>query len=155
MSDKVKPIPDGASVVIPRLFCRDVAAEIDFCKSALGAVELGRRPGPDGTAMHALLTISGAMVMIEAEIPALPSRAPQPDGSSPVVVYVYVEDVDQTVERAVAAGAKILFPVQTQFWGDRLAWVMDPAGHVWTIATRVEETSAAERDQRWENIRTK
>jgi PhnB protein len=154
MSEQVKPIPEGASVVIPRLFCRDVASEIEFCMTALGAVELGRRPGPDSAAMHALLAISGAMLMIEAEIPSLPSRAPQPDGSSPVVVYVYVEDVDQTVERAVAAGAKVLFPVQTQFWGDRIGWVMDPAGHVWTIATRVEETSADERDQRWEKIRT-
>jgi len=55
---------------------------------------------------------------------------------------------------AVAAGAKILIPVKNQFWGDRLGWVMDPAGHVWTIATRIEETSAEEREQRWESIRT-
>jgi PhnB protein len=61
--------------------------------------------------------------------------------------------VDETVERAVAAGAKILFPAKDQFWGDRIAWVMDPAGHVWTIATRIEETSASEREQRWDSIR--
>jgi PhnB protein len=153
MPAKSNPLPAGASVVIPRLFCRDPAAEIEFCKSALGATELGSRPGPDGSVMHALLTISGAMLMIEAEVLTLPSRAPQPDGSSPVVVYVYVVDVDETVERAVAAGAKILFPAKDQFWGDRIAWVMDPAGHVWTIATRIEETSASEREQRWDSIR--
>lgn len=143
-----------ASVVIPRLFCRDPAAAIDFCTTTFGAEELGRRPGSDGRVMHALLTISGAMIMIEAEFPSLPSRAPQTDGSSPVVIYVYVQDVDETVERAVAAGAKVLFPVKDQFWGDRIGWVMDPAGHVWTIATRIAETSAEERDERWDSIRS-
>jgi PhnB protein len=96
-----------------------------------------------------MLLIGGAMLMIEAEWPAIPTRAPQLDGSSPVVIYVYVADVDETVERAVAGGAKILFPVATQFWGDRIGWVMDPAGHVWTIATRVEETSEEQRKERW------
>jgi PhnB protein len=145
----VKGIPDGSSVVIPRLFCRDVAAAIDFCRNTFGAVEVNRRPGPDGKAAHALMTIGPAMIMIEGEWPSLASRAPTPDGSSPVVIYVYVEDVDQTVERAVANGAKVLFPVENQFWGDRIGWIMDPSGHVWTIATRVEETSENQRQERW------
>jgi PhnB protein len=148
----VKGIPEGASVVIPRLFCRDVAAEIDFCKNTFGAVERVRRPGPDGNVAHALMTIGPAMVMMEAEWPELTSRAPKPDGSSPVVIYVYVEDVDKTVERAVAGGAKVLFPVQNQFWGDRIGWVMDPSGHVWTIATHIEETTEEERKGRWSDI---
>jgi PhnB protein len=148
----VKPIPDTSSPLIPMLVCRDVSAEIDFCKTALGAVELGRRPGPDGAAAHALMTIGGAMVIIEAEWPTLASRAPQPDGSSPVVIYVYVEDVDAVVERALAAGARILLEVKNQFWGDRTGRIIDPAGHVWTISTRIEETSAAQRDQRWSDI---
>ena len=104
---------------------------------------------PDGKAAHALMTIGPAMIMIEGESPSLASRAPTPDGSSPVVIYVYVEDVDQTVERAVAGGAKVLFPVENQFWGDRIGWIMDPSGHVWTIATRVEETSENQRQERW------
>jgi PhnB protein len=153
MASNAKPVPDNSSVVIPRLFCRDVPAEIEFCKTAFGAEELGRRPGPDGKIIHGLLTIRGAMIMIEAEFPSLPSRAPQPDGSSPVVIYVYVENVDQAVERAVAAGAKVLIPVKDQFWGDRVGWVVDPAGHVWTVATRIEATSAEERDKRWDSIR--
>jgi PhnB protein len=92
------------------------------------------------------------MVMIEGEWPTLTSRAPKPDGSSPVVIYVYVKDVDRTVERAVANGAKVLLPVQNQFWGDRIAWIMDPSGHVWTVATRIEETTAQERTDRWSGI---
>lgn len=152
MTSAAKPLPDGASIIIPRLFCRDVAAAIDFCKNTFGAVERLRRPGPDGTVAHAMMTIGPAMLMIEAEWPGLASRAPQLDGSSPVVIYVYVEDVDKTVERAVAGGAKILFPVQNQFWGDRIGWVMDPSGHVWTIATRIEGTSEDQRRDRWSNI---
>jgi PhnB protein len=152
MASKVKGIPDGASVVIPRLVCRDPAAAIDFCASTFDAIERVRRAGPDGTAAHALMTIGPAMIMIEGEWPALTSRAPKPDGSSPVVMYVYVEDVDQTVERAIAGGAQVLIPAQNQFWGDRTAWIMDPSGHVWTIATRIEETSEQERKDRWSSI---
>jgi PhnB protein len=149
MSGQVKGVPDNSSVVIPRLVCRDPAAAIDFCVEALGAVELNRRPGPDGTVAHALMTIGPGMIMIEGEWPTLPSRAPSADGSSPVVIFVYVHDVDKTVERAIAAGARVLVPLQDQFWGDRIAWIMDPSGHVWTIATRIEETTAQERTDRW------
>jgi PhnB protein len=144
----VKPIPDGASVVIPRLVCRDVLVELDFCVTTFRASVVNRRPGPDGTIVHGLMTIGPAMVMIESEWPAISNRAPQLDGSSPVVLYVYVEDVDATVERATSAGAKVLSPLENQFWGDRTAWVMDPSGHVWTIASRVEETTEDERRAR-------
>jgi PhnB protein len=148
----VKPIPENSSALIPMLVCRDPSAEIAFCKNTFGAAELGSRPGPDGTVTHALMSIGGAMVIIEAEWPTLASRAPQPDGSSPVVIFVYVEDVDKVVERAVAAGAKVLLPVKNQFWGDRTGRIIDPMGHVWTIATRIEETSTEERKERWSSI---
>ena len=152
MAEGAKGVPEGASAVIPRLFCRDVEAEAEFCRNTFGAVELGRRPGPDGSVVHALLTIGGSMVMIEAEWPGLASRAPAPDGSSPVVIYVYVEDVDRTVERAVAGGATVLMPVKDQFWGDRIGWVMDREGHVWTVASRIEEPTEEERQGRWSSI---
>jgi len=92
------------------------------------------------------------MVIIEGEWPTLSSRSPQPDGSSPVVIFVYVEDVDRVMERAVAAGARILLPAKNQFWGDRTGRIIDPMGHVWTISTRVEETSSEERKERWSSI---
>ena len=95
------------------------------------------------------------MIMIEAEWPTLPSRAPATDGTSPVVIFVYVPDVDRTVDRAAGAGAKVLVPLQNQFWGDRIAWLMDPSGHVWTVATRIEETTTQERAERWAKILTK
>jgi PhnB protein len=154
VASRVKSIPDGAPVVIPRLVCRDPATAIDFCTGAFDAVERVRRPGPDGTVTHALMAIGPAMIMVEAEWPTLPSRAPTPDGSSPVVLYIYVDDVDQTVERAIACGGRLLIPVKSQFWGDRTAWIMDPTGHVWTIATRIEETTEQERKDRWSTILT-
>lgn len=145
-------VPAGASAIIPRLVCRDVEAQIDFCREVFDAAESVRRPGPDGRAAHAMLLFGRSMLMLEAEWPTLPSRAPRPDGSSPVVIYVYVADVDATVERAVARGATLVAPVETQFWGDRIGWVLDPSGHMWTIATRVEETSEDQRQARWSNI---
>lgn len=152
MAPRSKGIPEQSSVVMPRLFCRDPASEIDFCVGALGAVELGSRTGADGQIAHALLQIGPDMLMIESEWPTLPSRAPTPNGSSPVVIFVYVTDVDAAVERSSARGAKVLIPAQDQFWGDRVAWIMDPSGHVWTLATRVEETTEAERADRWSRI---
>src|SRR5258706_7469693 len=131
-----KGVPAGASTIIPRLVCRDPAAAIDFCVGSFGAIERLRRPGPDGRGAHAMLTIGPAMLMIEGEWPTLPSRAPQADGGSPVVLYVYVEDVDRTVERAVALGAKILVPLQDQVSGHRIAWIMDPSRHVLAVANR-------------------
>jgi PhnB protein len=152
MPDGVKGIPENSSVVIPRLVCRDVAAAVEFYKDALGASDLGSRPGPDGKVAHAMMTIGPAMIMVEAEWPNLTSRAPALDGTSPVVIFVYVDDVDTTIGRAVALGAKLLIPVQNQFWGDRSGWIMDPAGHVWTIATRIEETTEDQRQERWSKI---
>ena len=152
MTTQAKGVPEGASAVIPRLVCRDPAGEFEFCSYTLGAVERVRRPGPDGSVGHVMMTIGSAMVMIEAEWPSLKSRAPARDGSSPVVIYVYVEDVDATVERATERGATVLLPPEDQFWGDRIAWFMDPEGHVWTVATRLEETTAEERTERWSKI---
>ncbi len=151
MTTDYKGIPAGATAIIPRLFCRDVEAQIIFCCETFGAVESVRRPGPDGRAAHAMLLFGSAMLMLESEWPGLPSRIPNMDGSSPVVIYVYVEDVDATVARALARGATLVRPVETQFWGDRIGWVLDPSGHMWTVATRVEETSEDQRKKRWSN----
>jgi PhnB protein len=123
------------------LVCRDAASEIEFLKAAFGAVELSRRSAPDGSVLHATLGIGELLLMLHGETERLASRAPQPDGSSPVVVYLYLEDVDAAMARAVAAGAGILTPVADQFWGDRMGRIVDPSGHVWNVASRVDENS--------------
>lgn len=147
-------LPENTSLVMPRLVCDDAAAEMDFCLRTFEAEELNRRSGPDGKVAHGLLKISGEMIMIEGVWPTLPSRAPVPDASSPVVIFVYVADVDATMDRAVSNGARVLVPLEDQFWGDRIAWFIDPAGHVWTVASRIEDTTAEERTSRWDKILT-
>jgi PhnB protein len=155
MSEPRKGIPEGASAVIPRLFCRDPVAEIEFCTATFGAEERVRRPGADGKIAHALITIGPAMVMIESEWREATNRAPALDGSSPVALFVYVEDVDDTVARATARGARVLMPAANQFWGDRTAWIIDPSGHVWTVAARIEETTEAQRQDRLTRLHDK
>ena len=153
MDTASRRLPDNTSIIIPRLVCRDPAAELAFCMRAFGAVSINERAGPDGSLAHALLKIGPEMIMLEKEWQTLPSRAPAMDATSPVVIFLYVPDVDQTVQRATECGATIVVPVANQFWGDRTAWLMDPAGHVWTVATRIEETTAEERTQRWRTAR--
>jgi PhnB protein len=120
------------------LVCRVAATEIDFCKAAFDAVELSRRADADGTVVHATLTIGEALIFVHGEFPALGSRPPQLDGTSSVVIYVYLEDVDIAIDRAVAAGARVLIPVTNASWGDRVGRIIDPSGHVWNVATRTK-----------------
>ena len=148
-----KPIPDTSPRVIPMLVCRDLDAEIEFCERVLNAEVRVRRPGPDGNTVHAGLVVGEANIIVQAEFPQLASRASQKDGSSPVVIFVYVEDVDRAVEMTLTVGGSVLLPAQNQFWGDRSARVMVPSGHVWTLASRIEETSEDQRKQRWDDIR--
>lgn len=155
MASSSKGVPENSSPVIPRLFCADPDRAVDYYVEVLGAEDIGRRPGPDGHTSHALLLLSGGMIMVEAEWPGVPSRAPSPDGRSSVVVFAYVSDVDAIVTRARARGARILLEPADQFWGDRTAWIADPFGHVWTIASRVEETTEGQRQERWSNIVSK
>jgi PhnB protein len=138
-------MPKSIRAVIPMLVCRDAAAEIEFCKAAFGAVELHRRPGADGSVVHATLAIGEHLVMVHGEADRLASRSPEQDGSSPVVIYVYMEGVDAVMERAVAAGARVLLPAEDAFWGDRVGRIVDPAGHVWNVASRKEEASSAKK----------
>jgi PhnB protein len=150
----VKSIPQGVQAVFPMLVCQNPEAEMHFCAAAFGAVEHVRRPGPDGSPIHIAMRINDAFLVVQSEIPdVVASRAPSPDGSSPVVMFVYVTDVDQALERAVAMGAKVLMPAQNQFWGDRTARILDPSGHVWTVASRIEETTEEQRTERWSAIR--
>ena len=150
----VRSIPEGVQAVFPMLVCQSPEAEMNFCAAAFGAVEQVRRPGPDGSPIHIAMRINDAFLVVQSEFPDVAaSRAPAADGSSPVVIFVYVADVDQALERAAAGGAKILVPAQNQFWGDRTARILDPSGHVWTVASRIEETTEEQRADRWSNIR--
>lgn len=104
------------------------------------------RPGPDGKVAHAAMSISGVTTMLECKWDGLDSRPPKKDGSSSELIYVYV---DAALERVTSCGAKVLLPAKDQFWSDRMARIMDAQGHVWTLSSRIEETTLNERKERW------
>ena len=141
---QAKPVPDGMHTVTPHLVCNGAADAITFYKQAFGAVELGRLPGPQGKLMHAMLRIGDSAVMLVDEFPDYGSFGPKSLKGSPVTIHLYVEDVDATVKRAVAAGAKITMPVDDMFWGDRYGKIEDPFGHQWSIATHNSDVSPQE-----------
>lgn len=145
MSKGPKPIPDGCHSVIPYLVVRGAAKAIDFYKQALGATELGRLTGPDGTSvMHAELRIGGGRVYLTDESPQGSSRSPQSIGGTSVALHIYVADVDAAFARAVSAGATVVFPLTDMFWGDRFGKVRDPFGHEWSLASHVEDVPPEE-----------
>ncbi len=124
-------------MIIPMLVCRDAEAELNFCIHAFGATELSRRNAHDGSVIHATLAVHQSLIMVHSESPHLASRAPLDDGSSPVVTYLYDNDVDAIMDRAITLGANIVLPAEDQFWGDRVGRIIDPAGHVWNIAAPI------------------
>jgi PhnB protein len=139
MSNKVKPIPDGYHTVTPYLIVQSGANAIEFYKKAFGATELYRMADPSGHVMHAEIKIGNSPVMLADEVPAMGHRGPRALGGTPVSMLLYVDDVDARASQAIAAGAKVLRPVQDQFYGDRSGTFEDPFGHVWTIATHKED----------------
>jgi PhnB protein len=141
---KVKPIPDGYRAVTPYLAVKGAAAAIDFYKRALGAAERMRLAQPDGTVGHAELEIGDSCIMLADESPDMQFQSPVKYGGTPVTLHLYVEDCDAVVSRAVAAGAKLVRPVQNQFYGDRSGTIADPYGHVWHVSTHVEDLTAEE-----------
>src|SRR5712691_3595419 len=139
MTNKVKPIPHGYHTATPYLIVSGAAGAIEFYKKAFGATELMRMADPKGKIGHAEIQIGDSHIMLADEFPEMGYRSPQSLGGSPVSIHLYVEDVDTLASQAIAAGAKVLRPVKDQFYGDRSGTFEDPFGHVWTIATHVED----------------
>lgn len=145
---QVKPIPEGYHSVTPYLCCRDAGAAIDFYKKAFGATELMRMGAPGEKIGHADIQIGDSHLMLADEFPEMGFLSPQSVGGSPVMIHLYVEDADATTARAVAAGAKVVKPVEDQFYGDRGGQLDDPFGHKWYVSTRKEDLSFDEVKQR-------
>ena len=135
----VKPIPDGYHSLTSYLIVHDAAAAIAFYTEAFGASERMRMPGPDGKLAHAELLIGDSMLMLADEHPEMNARSPKTIGGSPMFLALYVEDCDAVFQRAIAAGAKEVRPLQDQFYGDRTGTIEDPFGFQWTIATHIED----------------
>ncbi len=144
----VKPIPDGYPQVSPYLCVDGAAAAIEFYGQVFGATERMRMPGPDGKVGHAEIQIGDAVIMLSDEFPEGGVRSPRSVGGTPVMISVYVDDVDSVFERAVSSGAQALRPVEDQFYGDRVGQFEDPFGHRWSVATHVEDVPPEEMGRR-------
>ena len=144
MAGKVKPIPEGYHAITPYLSIKGASDAIEFYKKAFGATEVMRMAQPDGRIGHAELQFGDSRIMLADEHPEMDFRSPRAIGGTPVYLHLYVDDVDTVVGRAVAAGAKVVRPVQDQFYGDRSGSVVDPYGHVWHVATHKEDLTMDE-----------
>jgi uncharacterized glyoxalase superfamily protein PhnB len=141
---KVKAIPEGMPTLVPHLVINGAADAIEFYRKAFDAVEAARLPGADGKLMHAMVRIGDSPLMLVDAMPQAGLLGPDALKGTAVTIHMYVEDVDATVERALAAGAKVVMPVADQFWGDRYGKIQDPFGHQWSIATHVRDVGADE-----------
>jgi len=148
MKPKAHHIPAGHPALTPYLIVHDAARAIEFYQKAFGARETARIPSPDGKVAHAEIKIGDSLIMLADESPGFISRSPVSYGGTPVTLCLYVEDCDAVVGRAVALGAKMLRPLQDQFYGDRSGTLTDPFGHIWTLATHKEDLTMAEIEQR-------
>jgi PhnB protein len=154
MSSKVSYIPKDYNSVTPYLIIKGAAQAIEYYKKVFGATETVRMNGPDGKIGHAELKIGDSHIMLADENPSMGEghTSATTVGGSPVSLYVYLSDVDSVVKRATAEGAKILKPVQDQFYGDRNGFIRDPFGHLWGIATHVEDVSPQEMRERMKKM---
>jgi PhnB protein len=143
-----KPIPEGYHTLSPYLAVDDAARAIEYYARAFGAKELVRMDGPGGTIGHAELELGDSRIMLSDPFPQASTRPPKDLGGTSASVFMYVEDVDAVVKRAVDAGATVTMEVADQFWGDRFGTITDPFGHVWSIATHVEDVPPDEMAER-------
>jgi PhnB protein len=147
----VSPVPEHLRTVTPRLVVRDGTAAIEFYRAAFGATELGERfTGPGGELIHAEVRIGESVVMISDEGEnGSPARSPESlGGVVSAIMVTYWENVDAAWERAIAAGAEVLYPLENQFYGERGGRLRDPFGQQWMLSQRIEQVSREEMDHR-------
>ena len=148
MASTVKPIPDQYRGATPYLCIKGAAKALEFYKKAFGASEVMRLAQPDGRIGHAEIKIGDALIMLADEFPEMGFKSPQTLGGSPVTIHFYVQNVDAVFKQALAAGGESRRPVADQFYGDRSGQLVDPFGHVWSIATHKEDVSPEEMQKR-------
>jgi PhnB protein len=146
----VSPVPERLHTVTPRLVVADGAAAIAFYAQAFGAQEVGERfTGPGGELIHAEIRIGDSAVMITEDAMDGPARSPdQLGGMVTCVMALYWQDVDTAWERAVSAGAAVMYPLEDQFYGERGGRLRDPFGQQWMMSQHIEDVTAEEMARR-------
>ena len=148
--ERPSPIPDSYRRVTPCLTVQGAAQALEFYAAVFGTTERMRFSGPGGTILHAEVQIGDSVVMIEDEDPRRGTKAPPPGGlpGFPAYLFIYVEDVDTVIARAVDLGATLQRPAQDQFYGDRDGYIIDPFRHGWAVASHVEDVTPDEMARR-------
>jgi PhnB protein len=137
-SRKVKAIPSGFHTVTPYLTVKGGAEAMEFYKKAFGARELARTTVPDGKILHGRIKIGNSIIMVSDEFPGASTKSPTSLASTTGTLHVYSTNVDRLWEQAVAAGAKIVMPLDNQFWGERYGQLTDPYGHHWSLSMQIK-----------------
>jgi len=149
MAGNVKALREGQHTITAHLIVNGADKAIEFYKNAFGATEtVPAHHTPDGKVMHAELKIGDSTLMLADEFPDMGAKGPQALGGSPVVLNLYMENIDKIFNQAVAAGATVTMPLANQFWGDRYGQIKDPFGHVWALGQHVEDVAPAEMERR-------
>jgi len=143
-----KPIADDYRAT-PYLICRNAAQALDWYCKAFTASEIVRMADPSGKVMHAEFRIGNAPIMVADEFPDMGYNSPESIGGTGVSIHVLVDDVDRTFAKAIELGAKEVMAVSVQFDGERRGTLKDPFGHIWLLATRVEDVSFSEMLERF------
>jgi PhnB protein len=145
-------IPSEYHSVTPYLTIKGAARALDFYRNAFGAHERMRMPGPNGQIMHAEIKIGNSIIMLSDEFPEMGAKSPQTLGGSPSSLMIYTENVDTMFAQALREGAEEVRPVKDQFYGDRMGTLRDPFGHVWTVATHIEDLTDQEIAERAKKV---
>lgn len=147
-----QPAAPPDSRAVPYLIIKDAAGAVEFYRKAFGAIEVVRLEGADGRIAHCEIKIGDASILLADEWEGVGATSPSALGGSPVIIHLEVEDVDSIAKRAIDAGAKVIFPVQDQFYGERAGRLQDPFGHLWLLSTKIESVPAPEmrkRERSW------
>lgn len=150
----VQAQPEGYHTATPYLICKGAARAIEFYQQAFGAVELFRLGAPGGPIGHAEIKIGDSPIMLADEHPDMNYVGPTTLGGTPVSILLYFDDCDAVFHRALAAGGTVHKPLADQFYGDRSGTITDPFGHIWTVATHVEDVPPEELNRRMEAMRS-
>jgi len=150
MEGKVNPIPEHYRRVNACLIVNGAAKAIEFYGEVFGATERSRFPGPGDTISHAELEIGDSIVMLEDASEFMGTQAPPAEGfpGSAEYHFIYVEDTDATIDKAVNLGATLKRPPTDQFYGDRDGYIVDPFGHGWVVGSHVEDVTPEEMTNR-------
>lgn len=143
MQNKVKAVPDGYHTATPYLIISGAAKALDYYERAFGAKETLRLEH-QGRIGHAEFKLGDSIIMLADEYPEMGHRSPKTIGGTPVSIMLYVDNVDTFVDKAVSGGATLKQPLEDKFYGDRSGTIEDPFGHVWHIATHIEDVSPEE-----------